>query len=160
IVAPGDGSITISSDDPEALDQLESLLRSMSRGSSNAVARDYTIFPLQNASAAKVALVLQQLFRTGQLGGRTDGRVAIVADDRLNAIVVRGGKSEREAIEQLLHVLDSADVPDSLATNRPKLIPIKNTEAWRIEQILRDIYKAQLTQGGGRQPIPVPTGVS
>jgi type II secretory pathway component GspD/PulD (secretin) len=143
IISPGSGSITIASDDTEALNQLESLLRAMSRGTGGPRGRDYVVYSLRNASASSAS-----------------GRVTVAADQRLNAIVVHGSRVDRETIEELLRVLDSPDVPDSLASNRPRLIPVKNTEAARIEEIVRDVYKSQLTQGGGRPPIPVPSGVS
>jgi type II secretory pathway component GspD/PulD (secretin) len=86
--------------------------------------------------------------------------VVVVPDERLNAIVVHASRNDRETIEELLRILDSADIPESLASNKPKMIPIKNTDAERIEDILRDLYRGQLTSGGGRRPIPVPSGVS
>ncbi|MEX2286627.1 MAG: secretin N-terminal domain-containing protein [Planctomycetaceae bacterium] len=160
IISPGSGSITIASDDTEALNQLEALLRAMSRGTGGPRGRDYVVYSLRNASAERTALTLQQLFRSGGLGSSASGRVTVASDQRLNAIVVHGSRIDRETIEELLRVLDSPDVPDSLASNRPRLIPVKNTEAARIEEIVRDLYKSQLTQGGGRPPIPVPSGVS
>ncbi len=162
LIAPGDRSITIASDDPEALDQIESLLRAMSsRGSARG--RDYIVFQLRNSSAERVAATLQQVFRTGAFGGQTgvgSGRVVVVPDERLNAIVVHANRSDRETIEELLRILDTADVTDTFAANKPKRIPVKNTEASRIEDMLRDIYQTQLKAGGGGRPIPVPSGVS
>lgn len=162
IIAPGDKSITIASDDPEALDQLESLLRTMSNRQTSGRGRDYIVFSLRNASAERVAATLQQVFRTGAFGGpgAAFSRVVVVPDERLNAIVVHASRNDRETIEELLRILDSADIPESLASNKPKLVPVKNTSAERIEDILRDVYRGQLTAGGGRRPIPVPSGVS
>ena len=37
---------------------------------------------------------------------------------------------------------------------------MKNTSASRIERVLKDIYKTQLTSGGVKQQIPVPSGAS
>ncbi|MBI3836464.1 MAG: hypothetical protein HY288_00845 [Planctomycetia bacterium] len=159
IVAPGDDKITIMSDDRQAIDQLESLLRALSppRGSGG---RDIMVFPLHSASSTTVAELLQKLFRRGSLDFRDSSGVVVESDQRLNAIVVYGGRSDRAAIERLLKVLDSEDVPESLVANRPSLIPVKNTNAVRIEQVLKDIYKTQLTSGGVKQQIPVPSGAS
>jgi len=160
LVAPGERSITIASDDPEALDQLESLLRTMSNRISGR-GRDYIVFSLRNASADRVAGTLQEVFRSGVFGGSSGtGRVVVVPDERLNALVVHANRTDRETIEELLTILDSADIPETLAANKPKLIPVKNTRASRVEDVLREIYKVQLTSGGGRKPIPVPSGVN
>jgi len=171
IVAPGDGRITIASDDPDALDQFESLLRAMSSSEPRAggYGKEFVVFSLRYTSAVQAAQTLQQFFDTGRRrGGNRNGfsrfssssSVTIVADERLNAVIVHANRNEREMIEDLLEVLDSKEIPESLASNKPRLIPVKNTEASRIEQVLRSIYKSALTTGGGGPPIPVPTGVS
>lgn len=166
VIAPGDGSITISSDDLEALDQLESLLRSMSRhtsrGSTLSRGRDYIVFSLKHSSASVVADSLNDLFRRQNGGGRRRGnsRVQIVPDERLNAIIVYANQADREVIEDLLQVLDTDDVPVSVSATQPVVIQVENTDATRIDTILRNVYRAQLSQGGGRRPLPVPTGVS
>lgn len=84
----------------------------------------------------------------------------VVADERLNAIVVYGSRSDRANIETLLEALDSSDIPDSKVSNIPRRVPIKNGSAQQIEQVLRLVYKTQLSTGGGRKEIPVPSGLA
>jgi len=160
IVSTSSDSITIASDDLEALDQLESLLRSMSRRVHGSRGRDYIVFSLKNSSAEQVATQLNQVFRTGSTNTIGSGRVVIVPDDRLNAIIVHANRNDRETIEGLLEVIDAKDPIDSQIANRPVLIPVKNTKAWRVEELIRDLYQTQLTSGGGRQKISIPRGVS
>jgi type II secretory pathway component GspD/PulD (secretin) len=159
IVAPGDDKITIMSDDPEAIKQLEALLRTLSPPSGSG-GRDIMVFPLHSASSSAVADILQKIFRRASTGFGDSSPVAIAADQRLNAIVVYGGRNDRGVIERLLKTLDSEDVPESLVANRPSLIPVKNTQAALVVQMLKDVYKTQLTSGGVKQPIPVPSGAS
>lgn len=169
IVAPGDGSITIASDDPEALDQFESLLRAMSVGHRGSRGNDFVVFSLRYTSAVQTATTLEDLFglnnnrrnRGNSFQNRVaTGSVSIVPDERLNAIIVHANRHDREMIENLLQVLDAEDVPESLAANRPKLIPVKNTDAVRIERVIRSVYSTAMKTGGGARPIPVPSGVS
>ncbi|MEZ6047550.1 MAG: secretin N-terminal domain-containing protein [Planctomycetaceae bacterium] len=173
IIAPGDGSITISSDDPEALNQIENLLRAMSRNDSKeSIGKDFVIFQLKYASAESVENTLQDLFngnRRGGGGGRTArglggvspfSSMTIQADDRLNAIIVYGNKKERDMVEELLQVLDTEDTTEVLEQNKPRIVTVQHTPAIRIESVLRDIYSSELRSAGGSRPIPVPTGVS
>ena len=144
IVIPGDGSVTIRSDDPAALAQFEELLRALTR-QRGTVGRNYSVYLLENARASSVAQTLQQVFRRTSAGWRSaGGPVVFVPDDRLNAIVAYAGRADRAAIEALIKVLDTSEPPDSLAADRMHLIPVKNTDAARIEQILRDMFRNQV----------------
>jgi hypothetical protein len=144
IIIPGEGSVTIQSDDPAALAQFEELLRALSR-QRGMVGRNYSVYLLENAKATSVAQTLQQVFRRTSAGWRsTSGSVVFVPDDRLNAVVAYASRADRAAIEALIKVLDTSEVPDSLAADRMHLIPVKNTDAARIEQILRDMFRNQV----------------
>ncbi len=158
LVAPGDDKITIMSDDPDAIEQFEALLRALAPPA-GALGRDVMVYPLRTASSTTVAELLNRLFRRGGFGF-SDSSVVIEADQRLNAIIVYGGRNERATIERLLKLLDSDDVPESLVANRPQLIPVKNTSASRLERVISDVYKTQLTSGGVKQQIPVPSGAT
>ncbi|REK11456.1 MAG: hypothetical protein DWQ37_14330 [Planctomycetota bacterium] len=159
IVSPGEDSITIMSDDPEAIRQLEALVRTLSRPT-GAGGRDINVYPLRSANANTVAELLKRLFDRGAFGFGDSGSPVIEADQRLNAVVVYAGRNDRAAIERLLEVLDSSDVPESLIADRPRLIPVEHTDAEGIEQVLRDIYQTQLSQGGAEREIPIPRGTS
>jgi type II secretory pathway component GspD/PulD (secretin) len=167
LIAISDGTVTIASDDTEALDLFESLLRSMSQRSGS-VGRNIAVYSLKNTSAASVAATLQQLFRTGRgegagangamgaVGRRGRGpmgalgTLVIVPDERTNSILVQGSRAERNAIENFLKVLDSAELPPALAAQKPRTIAIQNTNAARIAELVRSIFRAQLTPGTGR----------
>lgn len=156
IVVPGEGTVTISSDDPTALNQLEMLLRTMSQ-QRGAIGRNYSVYLLRNAKAASVAATLQQVFRilpggAGRGLGRTTLRgglsgaasVVIVPDERLNAIVAYANRTDRLTIESLLKVLDTADMPEPLAADRLQLIPIKNAGAEKIMQSLMTMFRSHV----------------
>jgi type II secretory pathway component GspD/PulD (secretin) len=124
--------------------QFEELLRALSR-QRGTVGRNYSVYLLENAKASSVAQTLQQVFRRVPTSWRsTGGSVVFVPDDRLNAIVAYATRADRATIESLIKVLDTSEVPESLAADRMHLIPIKNTSAARIEQILRDMFRNQV----------------
>jgi len=142
VVIPGEGEVTITSEDPEALRQFEEMLRALAerRGT---VGRNYSVYLLRNAKAAEVASTLQRLFRTMPGAERRFGSAIVVPDERLNAVVVYANRTDRSTIEGLLKVLDSAEVPEALGSQRLTLIPIKNTNAQHIARILRELYRTQ-----------------
>jgi len=149
IVVPGEGSITIASDDPEALRQMEALLRGLSQGTPTHGGRNHSIFVLQHADATEVAETLQQLFKTqpGRYRRREIVPTLIVANEQLNAVVVHGNRADREEIGKLIEVFDSPELATSL---RPTMIPIANTKAERIEEVVREVFRADFGFGRGR----------
>jgi len=165
VVMLSDDNITIACEDPEALDQFESLLQTLvSRGSY--ADRHYSIFTIRHTSATEIAGTLRELFRSSssatagwsrwQQGARptsagSQSRVVIVPDERLNTILVQGSRSDRARIESLLKILDTDEVPPTPAARKPKVIPIENAEVSRIEQVVLQAFQSRL---GSSRPGP------
>lgn len=190
VIVPESDRITIASSDREALDQLEELLRVMSRAESDESnpGADFAVFLLRNTGASDMRQLLGELFeqlRKSQAGsggrpgsssfgsggsfgfsgmssllGPNFGNVAVVADDRLNALIIHGDRQERELIEELLRVLDTEDLPNPIVVYQPELVRLTNTQAQRVLEILKNVYRSQLQSGGGRKKVDVPEGVS
>jgi type II secretory pathway component GspD/PulD (secretin) len=158
VIMPGNGRLTIASDDAEALDQMESLLRAIYSRPSGGRNRDFSIYQLTNAGASDVATTLQQVF-DDTAGLISFGHVAMVPDERLNSLIVYASRSDRSRIEQLLEVLDSDKFEDTKRAYVTKVIPVQYTDAGRIEDVLQGIYRPQLTAGGARSTISIPKGV-
>jgi len=158
-MVPGDSQITIASDDSEALDRLEAILRAMAVNAGPTVGQsNFSVFMLHNMGAADTKLLLDQLFEDLNQRGLND--LIFVADDRLNAIIVHGSRNAREIIRELLETLETAELPDPLDVFRPELLQLEHADASRVLEILENVYKTQLTTGGGRTPIKIPKGVS
>ena len=88
LVVPGSDSITISSDDSDALDRLESLLRAMSQvGSGMTSQSNFTVFMLRNTGALEIEVLLKRLFDElpYQFGGISD---AVVVSDEPPDILI------------------------------------------------------------------------
>jgi type II secretory pathway component GspD/PulD (secretin) len=143
---PGEGTVTIISDDPEALDRFEQLLRTL-LPSTGRIGRNISIFELEHTSAAVAAEKLEELFERTSLFSwrRSGGSVVIVPDERLNTILVQGSRVDRETAESFLRFFDSDQVPKTLAAHKPNLIAIKNVDAEQIAEVVRSVFKSQLT---------------
>ena len=162
VVVPGISRWTIASDDLEALDQFEALLRSILRQSpSSARMGNFSVYLLKNAGAGQLEDLFNDLFRRiGQANAGALSRVAIVADDRINALIVHGNRSERNTIEELLRVLDSDELTETLQSTIPQIIQIEHSPVDRVVEILESVYRTQLSSGGGRRAVNIPEGVS
>ena len=160
-IVPGPSSITVSSEDPEALRQAESLLRAIAQQVGNgSSAGNFAVFRLRNAGARSVSQLLTKLFEQMPETTRGSlGRVSLVADDRMNAIVVHGRPADRSVLGQLLNVLDTDNADDSLANAVPEIVAVKNTNAERILEILQTVYQSQLERGGQTEEVEIPEGI-
>ncbi|XZE55553.1 secretin N-terminal domain-containing protein [Planctomycetaceae bacterium SH139] len=165
VIVPGEGRWTIASEDREALDMLQKLLEVAVTPAVLPVATsgNNTIYVLQHADAETLATLLTSLFVQARRSRQTvdvDVGTKIVADTRINALVVQATRSTRGVIEGLLAVLDSPEFVDSLRSAIPQLIPIRNSGAERVEALLRTVYSRQLSASSGRPQITIPEGVS
>ncbi|MFM7115595.1 MAG: secretin N-terminal domain-containing protein, partial [Planctomycetota bacterium] len=161
-VIPGNRQLTIASSDPQAIQQMEELIKAIASPIADAqTSGNFETFPLKNAGASEVASILNGLFEDMGENKRGFGPpIVITADDRLNLLVVHGSRSDRETIGRLAEVLDSPDVNQAFSINQPEIVTVKNTDADRILKILQNVYRTQLASGGGRRQIPIPDGVS
>ncbi|MGB0597683.1 MAG: secretin N-terminal domain-containing protein [Rubripirellula sp.] len=160
LVFPSGDNITIRSDDPDALNVLESLLRAIANSQNGlAVNSNFSVFLLRNSGAKDIESLFEDLIDDlpFQRGGLSE--IVVVADERLNALIVHGTIRSRELVGELLEVLDKQDVRDPLQAFRPEMLRLQNTSAERILAILKNVYKTQLTSGGGRKPVAIPEGV-
>ena len=97
----------------------------------------------------------------GSSGGgsaRISSGTTVISDPRLNAVIVQATPKELDFIEQLLKLLDKSNSPERIETvPRPRAIPIVNTDAEAVAQIVRSVYATRLAGGGStanRQPSP------
>ena len=95
-------------------------------------------------------------------GGSTvapSGSIQIIpTDPRINGLIVRASPTDTESIRQLLEILDQPGSPEEvLAQAKPRLIPVYNTQAEEIAEVVRDVYQENLVSasGRGRQPSPM-----
>ncbi len=172
VVVVGDEQWTVASADTQALDQFQRLLDTLltPRIQPYSSTGNYSVYLLRHAGADQVQELLDDLFRP-ERGNRSERgrsspfsdlmqRVKIVADSRINALIVSGNRQDRRTVEDLLGVLDSEDLLDSLQQISPTTLALESASANNVESILRDVYRSQLSSGAGRRPVPIPEGVS
>jgi type II secretory pathway component GspD/PulD (secretin) len=122
-------------------------MMSRESGGPNSPGRNFSIYLLKHAAAGKAADTLQSLFRNSQQSGffRGPNQVVIVPDDRVNAILVQASRTDRTTIENFLKIIDSEETPVAVGAIQPLTVQFQNAKATRIEQLLRTIFKSQLT---------------
>ncbi len=169
VIVNEDGSLTVTSHDADALDQLEKLVqriedRVLFEG------RDFTIYSVRNVSADLVATRIQMVLRDRLLGvqqqvpgfggGRfpTAARLEIQADIPNSTITVRGPKIERREVANLIAMFDVSELPDRPAL-KPIKVPIKNVQASRVLQQVLNVYQQRLSAirlpGGGTPRVTI-----
>jgi type II secretory pathway component GspD/PulD (secretin) len=87
-------------------------------------------------------------------------RLKVVADERTNALIVSGSAADRRLVEELLGVLDSEELLGRIQSMQPTTIVLESANAERVESLLKDIYRSQLSTSSSRRPLPIPEGVS
>jgi len=142
-IVPGDASITVVSDDAEALQQFEELLRTLLPGGGE-IGRNISVFELKHSNAVDVAERLTELFNSEESSWRRGLLpLTIVPDERLNTIIVQGSRIDRETIESLVRVFDS----DEGAATKPQLVPLRYAEASQVAEVIQNVFRSQLTPG-------------
>ncbi len=167
IVVTGDELWTLASEDTEALELFSRLVNTLMspRVTPVATAGNFSVYILKHADAKHLQELLVELFRTGEGNRRsslTDAiqRVKIVADSRINALIIGGNRGDRKIVEELLAVFDSEDLLDTLQQISPSIVQLQSASARNVSSILKEVYKSQLTVGAGREPVEIPEGVS
>ncbi|MDR0336381.1 MAG: hypothetical protein LBI18_04755, partial [Planctomycetaceae bacterium] len=154
VIMNDDGSLTVTSHDAEALDQLERIIK---RIDDRVVfeGRDYTIYSVRNISASVVSMKLQLILRE-RLAGRQQRfsttlsmrsqtpRLEIVPDESTNTIYVRGAKAERTEVANLIAMLDVSELPGERVVRKPFKVPIRNTQAFRVVQQVLNVYQQKM----------------
>ncbi len=82
----------------------------------------------------------------------TTGSVSIVADGRLNALIVQANAVDMQTIEMILEVIDREESPEDVrTTSKPQLIPVIYQSAADVANIVKSVYADRSgEQGGGR----------
>jgi len=87
----------------------------------------------------------------------TTGSVSIVADGRLNALIVQANAVDMLAIETILEVIDREESPEDVRTiSKPQLIPVIYQSAAEVATIVKAVYAERSGEqrgggGGGQQ---------
>lgn len=121
-------------------------------------AKQFEIFRLRHASATEIQTLITQFY---QQRGQTDGggagqvppglapRVIATADYRTNSLIVQASPRDLAEVAALIQRMDD---PTSAAENELRVIPLTNTMAEEMQQVLQSALTATMTtQGRGGQ---------
>jgi type II secretory pathway component GspD/PulD (secretin) len=87
----------------------------------------------------------------------TTGSVSVVADVRLNALVVQAAAHDLDTVEQLLKIIDQSSSPQDVQTAMPpRFIPVFNGTADEMAAIVRQVYAGRIQADAGQQRQPSP----
>lgn len=109
------------------------------------------IYPIQHASAAKLAAIVQRVFEQQFQAKsiRAEDRISAQADERSNALVVSTSPRSFAVLENLLKSLD-APIPIDLKEIRT--IELKHASAARLAQMIQQLMDARLERLRRVQP--------
>lgn len=106
---------------------------------------------LSKATAAEAAQQLRQMYADKENQRRGEGAVSIIANDRLNALVVTGSEQDIAEIRGLVAQLENAQVT---AIRQIKRIELKSANALEMVNLLENLLAGRPVSGrqlGGRQ---------
>lgn len=121
---------------------------------------DVKLYALKNARASSLALTLQQFFSARRIAetvatvGGT-GRVlpvSVIPDDRVNMLIVTGGKDAFDVADRVIQQLDGDGV---FARVNFKVIPLKKATATKLQSTLQPIFANRPPRVRGETPDPI-----
>jgi len=146
---PGNNSLVIT-DYADNLARLGKIIAALDQPS----ASDIEVVPLQHGVASDLAPLVQRLADgTGPsapgVPGAATGAVAVIADSRSNALIVRSANSARQAqVRSIIDKLDRSTQGGGPAGN-VWVVHLKNADATKMAQVLRAAFAGGSAAGGG-----------
>ena len=132
---------------------IKRLLRILKAIDITGVGQQIAIIPVENASASKMATMLQTIFKpTGKSKVARSSGITFVADERTNAIVVLASEGEVDNIRQLIKSLDK-DTPKG--QGNINVYYLEHATAEDLVKVLQDIPQKSDTAKGGKPTQPV-----
>ena len=113
----------------------------------------FEIVYLKNASAESTAKTIQQWLTgsenkaAGQPGVASGGQASVLADQRLNALLVFGSDSIKQAVREMAAKLD---VPPPDAVSKVNVYYLENTDATEMAKVLDGVIKGISATGTGQ----------
>ena len=133
----------------EAIDTLDRIIPQLD--SEDRLAQlNFRVFPLKQATAARMQTTLQNLFanRPPRSRGEPSDPITVIADAWVNALIVGAVVEDMSMVDSLIARLDSQQAELGLAV---EVIPLAKADARRIALTVQGLFR-EGTQGG---PIPI-----
>ncbi len=116
------------------------------------------LYQLKHARASSLATVLEQFFRArraseaGLNAGERSIPVTVVPDDRVNALLVTGGKESFDVIDRMIQQLDAEDTQ---ARMNFRVFVLKQSTAAKLQSILQRLFANRPSRIKGEPPEPI-----
>ncbi len=135
--------------DPAQLDEVDAVIRAIDVRGPRDAARVRTVF-LKNARAAQMAPLVEQLLAGEErraerarpalpVGASAEPPLRVIADERLNAVIISAMPSALDAAEEMLLQLDVVTQGESDRTVR--VLSVRNADAAEIAKSLVDLFE-------------------
>ena len=69
----------------------------------------------------------------------------IIPDVRSNSLFVSGPPHQIDEVEDVLRILDASELPEQLRDRAPRYIAVKHAQVDEVAEIIRDVFKEELT---------------
>ncbi|WP_166827084.1 secretin N-terminal domain-containing protein [Thalassoroseus pseudoceratinae] len=126
---------------------LEQLFPSSSIGTA-AIAGEQSLMGSLTGGLSSLGGGLMDMAGLSGLGGPQTLR--IIPDLRSNSLFVTGPTGQVRDVEQMLKILDSDEVPESLRERLPRMIPVDHASVTEVAEILKEVYKDYLEDPNAR----------
>ncbi|MFO1497710.1 MAG: secretin N-terminal domain-containing protein [Verrucomicrobiota bacterium] len=116
------------------------------------------VYNLKHARASGLATVLEQFFRARRAteanatAAERSGAVVVVPDDRVNALLVTGGKESFDAIDRMIQQLDGDDIQ---ARMNFRVFALKQATAAKLQSTLQRLFVNRPSRIKGEPPEPI-----
>lgn len=114
----------------------------------------FRVFPLKQATAAKLQATLTQLFlrRPALIQGQAPQPISVVADSWANALIIGAAPEDMSMVESVIQQLDSDHTTPGMEV---QVLPLAKADARRVAQTLNSLY----SPGGPGAAAPVTVNV-
>ena len=125
--------------------------------------RQIKLQQLKHASATTLAPLISKIFTDKVVAGKGEGATAasspvkIIAEPRLNAVIIIADRLSTDRVLRLIAKLDTAQ--GTSGETQMKLIPLKNTSAKRMANLMTKIFSDKIIAGKGEGSVAKTTVV-
>jgi len=147
---------------PENLAIVREIIRRVDTKDFTAGSGDLKLYPLKNARASSLATTLEQFFRAKrtadtvvpQGGTERSVPVSVIADDRMNTVLIVGSKEAFDAADRIIAQLDGESV---FARLNFKVFPLARATATKLQSTLQAVVanRPPRVKGEAVEPITV-----
>jgi len=125
--------------DRESFAAVEAMLKRLD-GEQTLAATDFRVFHLRQSTATALRPMLQQLFDRRPTRGLTKEPVTILADPKVNALIVGATPEDIELAASLIKRLDVEPEDPGVSV---KVFPLDKADATQVSETIQSLYEAQ-----------------